>query len=83
MISQRMAATSSCAHSLNRRPVARLAIPIEAPAHSSTASAIRFSVPGRRSTGVSTLASSSGTTSDEGYVRRWAQEGLGAYSKYA
>ena len=46
--------------------MARLAIATEASTHSSTPSAIRFSVPGRPKTGVSNLAITSGTSSDDG-----------------
>ncbi len=64
MIVQMTAAASSCPPGLTRRPVARLAIATEVRTHISTPSAIRFSVPGRPKTGVSSLATSSGTISE-------------------
>ncbi len=69
MITQITPASSTCAHSLIRKPVTRLAIPTEASTHMTTPSAIRFSWPRSPNTGVSTLATSSGPISDVGYAR--------------
>ncbi len=66
IISQQAAATSSWAHSLIRSPTARLAMATEASAHHTAPTAIRFSVPDRPKTGVSTRPISSGTSSDDG-----------------